>query len=211
MQAVISYCGKHQSKVNELGLCDCLVTDISKLLGESGSAQEFFVSNYIDPSCDIKDMIRRLSFPYLRRCALLWKLLNSTVPPPFVDRDHVLDQSHDISDLMDSNDGAFSDLNEIHQVEKMFKIPPLDDVLKDEVLRSLVLKWLHHFFKEFEARRFQRVLHSTPAVPFKLMHLPYLYQDLLQRYVIENFSDILLLCPLRSLYSSKNMCASSGI
>ncbi|KAJ4704674.1 E3 ubiquitin-protein ligase PRT6-like [Melia azedarach] len=218
-QAVISYCGKHQSKVNELGLCDCLVTDISKLLGESGSAQEFFVSNYIDPSCDIKDMIRRLSFPYLRRCALLWKLLNSTVPPPFVDRDHVLDQSHDISDLMDSNDGAFSDLNEIHQVEKMFKIPPLDDVLKDEVLRSLVLKWLHHFFKEFEARRFQRVLHSTPAVPFKLMHLPYLYQDLLQRYIKQCCPDcksvldepaLCLLCGRLCSPSWKSCCRESG-
>ncbi|KAH9672311.1 E3 ubiquitin-protein ligase PRT6 [Citrus sinensis] len=180
-QAVLSCCGKLQSKVNELGFSDSLISDISKLLGEFGSAQEYFVSNYIDPSCDIKDMIRRLSFPYLRRCALLWKLLNSTVPPPFSDRDHVLARSsHGISDMMDSSDDALSDLKEIQEVEKMFKIPSLDVILKDEVLRSLVLKWFHHFSKEFEVHRFQHVLYSTPAVPFKLMCLPHLYQDLLQ-------------------------------
>lgn len=184
IQAVLSCCGKLQSKVNELGFSDSLISDISKLLGEFGSAQEYFVSNYIDPSCDIKDMIRRLSFPYLRRCALLWKLLNSTVPPPFSDRDHVLARSsHGISDVMDSSDDALSDLKEIQEVEKMFKIPSLDVILKDEVLRSLVLKWFHHFSKEFEVHRFQHVLYSTPAVPFKLMRLPYLYQDLLQRFV----------------------------
>ncbi|KAH9735929.1 E3 ubiquitin-protein ligase PRT6 [Citrus sinensis] len=189
-QAVLSCCGKLQSKVNELGFSDSLISDISKLLGEFGSAQEYFVSNYIDPSCDIKDMIRRLSFPYLRRCALLWKLLNSTVPPPFSDRDHVLARSsHGISDMMDSSDDALSDLKEIQEVEKMFKIPSLDVILKDEVLRSLVLKWFHHFSKEFEVHRFQHVLYSTPAVPFKLMRLPYLYQDLLQRYIKQCCSD----------------------
>lgn len=184
MQAVLSCCGKLQSKVDELGFSDSLISDISKLLGEFGSAQEYFVSNYVDPSCDIKDMIRRLSFPYLRRCALLWKLQNSTVPPPFTDRDRVLDRSsHGISDMMDSSDDVLSDLKEIQEVEKMFKIPSLDVILKDQVLRSLALKWFHHFFKEFEIHRFQRVLHSTPAVPFKLMRLPHLYQDLLQRFV----------------------------
>lgn len=219
-QAVLSCCGKLQSKVNELGVFDSLISDISKLLGEFGSAQEYFVSNYVDPSCDIKDMIRRLSFPYLRRCALLWKLLNSTVPPPFTDRDHVLDRSsHGISDMMDSSDDVLSDLKEIKEVEKMFKIPSLDVILKDQVLRSLVLKWFHHFFKEFEIHRFQRVLHSTPAVPFKLMRLPHLYQDLLQRYIKQCCPDcksvldepaLCLLCGRLCSPSWNSCCRENG-
>ncbi|KAL5740599.1 hypothetical protein ACOSQ2_029779 [Xanthoceras sorbifolium] len=184
VQAIIAYSGKNQAKIDELGFSDCLITDISKLLGEFGFVQEYFVSNCIDSACNIKDMIRRLSFPYLRRCALLWKLLSSTVSAPFSDRDHVLDQSsHDIDDMMDSSDYSLADLNEVQELEKMFRIPPLDVVLKDGVLRSIVSKWFHHFCKEFEFHRFQRVLHSTPAVPFKLMKLPHLYQDLLQRYI----------------------------
>lgn len=191
MQAVISYCGRPECKINYLGPSESLITDISKILGGFGSAREYFISNWVDPSCDINDMIRKFSFPYLRRCALLWKLLNSTASTPFSDRDDVLDQSlHDIDDMMDSCDGAVADLNEIQELEKWFKIPPLDSVLKDEVLRTLALKWFHHFCKKFEVHSFQTILYSNPTVPFKLMQLPHLYQDLLQRFVL----NLSLLC-----------------
>ncbi|KAI9154612.1 hypothetical protein LWI28_028838 [Acer negundo] len=220
VQAVIAYCGKHQAKINELCFSDCLITDISKLLGEYGCAREYFVSNYIDPSCDIKDMIRRLSFPYLRRCALLWKLLSSTVSAPFSDRDHELDlSSYGIDHMMDSDDYSPADLNEVQELEKMFKIPPLDVVLKDGVLRSMASKWFHHFCKEFEVCKFQSVLHSTPTVPFKLMHLPHLYQDLLQRYIKQCCPDcesvleepaLCLLCGRFCSPSWRPCCRESG-
>ncbi|XP_059667816.1 E3 ubiquitin-protein ligase PRT6 [Cornus florida] len=184
VQTIITYCKGHQCNTTELGCHDCLITDVYKMMGECGVAQQYFVSNYIDPSCNIKDMIRRLSFPYLRRCALLWKLINSSTSAPFSDGAQVLDiSSHAIDDMMECANDLEIELVEVEQLEKMFKIPSLDVVLKDGVLRSLVFKWFHHFLKEFEVHSLQCVLHLTPAVPFKLMHLPHLYQDLLQRYI----------------------------
>ncbi|XP_031252609.1 E3 ubiquitin-protein ligase PRT6 [Pistacia vera] len=220
VQAVISYCGRPECKINDLGSSECLITDVSKLLGGFGSARDYFISNYVDPSCDVKDMIRKFSFPYLRRCALLWKLLNSTASAPFSDRDDMLDQSfHDINDMMNSCDGALGDLDEIQELEKLFNIPPLDFVLKDEVLRSLVFKWFHHFCKEFEVHGFQTILYSNPAVPFKLMQLPHLYQDLLQRYIkqccpvcksVLNEPALCLLCGRLCSPSWKPCCRESG-
>lgn len=192
MQAVIAYCGRNEYKIHESSCCDCMITDIFKHLGEHGCVQEHFASNYIDPSCDIKDMIRRLSFPFLRRCALLWKLLSSTVPRPFSERDNELDQSsHGINEI-NCDDSTLADLSDIEELEKMFKIPPLDAVLKDDAVRSLALKWFHHFRREIEVRSFQGILYSTPAVPFNLMRLPRLYQDLLQRFLIQFFSKLLV-------------------
>lgn len=179
------YCGKHQYKTREFILHDSLITDIFKVVGASGWIQQYFVSNYADPSSDIMDVIRRLSFPYLRRCALLWKLLSTSVSAPFYDKDQVLNRSsHSINDIMDNVDGYLVEHNEVRELEKMFKIPPLDVVLKDQAIRSLVIKWCHHFCKDYEVHSSQYVLHVTPFVPFKLMELPYVYQDLLLRFVI---------------------------
>lgn len=219
-QAIITYCGMHQRKTSELGFNDCLISDISKVLGEFGYAQQYFVSNYNDPSSNIRDTIRSLSFPYLRRCALLWKLLNSSAPAPFCDRDNVFDRSSlAINDMMDITDGSLVDLNEVQQLENMFKIPSLDVVLKDEGLRSLVLKWFHHFCKEFEVRNVGRVMHITPAVPFKLMHLPHVYQEILQRFIKQRCPDcksvldepaLCLLCGRLCSPSWKTCCSQSG-
>lgn len=186
MQAIITYCGIHQGKSNERGINDSLISDISKVLGDFGYVQQYFVSNYVGPTSNMKDTIRSLSFPYLRRCALLWKLLNSSAPAPFCERDNMFDSSSlAISDMMDITDGSsFVELNEVQQLETMFTIPSLDVVLKSEGVRSLVLKWFHHFRKESEVRNFGRVMHITPAVPFKLMHLPHVYQEILQRFVL---------------------------
>ena len=186
MQAIITYCGINQGKLNEPGINDSLISDISKVLGDFGYVQKYFVSNYVGPSSNMKDTIRSLSFPYLRRCALLWKLLNSSAPAPFCERDNMFDRSSlAINDMMDITDGSsLVELNEVQQLETMFTIPSLDVVLKSEGVRSLVLKWFHHFRKEFEVRNFGRVMHVTPVVPFKLMHLPHVYQEILQRFVL---------------------------
>lgn len=186
MQAIITYCGINQGKLNEPGINDSLISDISKVLGDFGYVQKYFVSNYVGPSSNMKDTIRSLSFPYLRRCALLWKLLNSSARAPFCERDNMFDRSSlAINDMMDITDGSsLVELNEVQRLETMFTIPSLDVVLKSEGVRSLVLKWFHHFRKEFEVRNFGRVMHITPAVPFKLMHLPHVYQEILQRFVL---------------------------
>lgn len=184
MQAVIAYCGKHQCNTSELGGNDCLITDILKLMEESGCSREYFVLDCVSSSDNIKNVIRSLSFPYLRRCALLWKLLTSSARAPFYDRDNVLDRCHFINDLMDSTVSGQMELSEIERLENKFRIPPMDFILRDELLRSLSLKWFQHFHKEFEVHRFQRNMHCNPVVPFQLMHLPHLYQDLLQRLLL---------------------------
>ena len=181
MQAIITYCGKYQCNIGELGVHDCLITDISKLTEESGCIRQYFVSNYNCQSGNIMSIIRSLSFPYLRRCALLWKLLNSSARVPFSDGDNLLDRSYSINEMMDNTDSAKEEISEVEVLENMFKIPPLDLILKDELLRSLAVKWLHHFCKEFEVNRFRSSMHCNLAAPFRLMYLPRLYQDLLQR------------------------------
>ncbi|KAK9289575.1 hypothetical protein L1049_007731 [Liquidambar formosana] len=218
-QAIITYCGKFRCKISELGFHDSLITDISNAMGEYGVSQQYFVSNYIDPSCNIKDTIRSLAFPYLRRCVLLSKLLSSCMSAPFFDRALVLDgSSHAFVDMMDTTNGTSVELIEFEKLENILMIPPLDVVLKDEMMRSLVLKWFHHFRNEFEVRSLQSVLHSTPAVPFKLMHLPLVYQDLLQRYIKQRCPDcktvldepaLCLLCGRLCSPSWKSCCRES--
>ncbi|OAY64506.1 E3 ubiquitin-protein ligase PRT6 [Ananas comosus] len=70
------------------------------------------------------------------------------------------------------------ELNGIRELEDM-----------DEVVRDLALNWCQHFCKEFKARRYRGALFSSPAVSFKLMQLPLVYQDLLQRYVKMHCSE----------------------
>ncbi|KAK8651185.1 hypothetical protein V6N13_140797 [Hibiscus sabdariffa] len=125
---------------------------------------------------------RRLSFPYLRRCALLWKLLNSSALVPFCDRDNVWESSHVMTDMMDTPESASVELNEIRELEKMFKIPLIDVVLEDEVLQSFASKWVLHFKKVYETCSFQNVFYCILAVPFKLMNL-------LQRYINQSCPD----------------------
>ncbi|GLT38922.1 hypothetical protein SLA2020_131380 [Shorea laevis] len=220
VQAVITCFRKNWCKVNELGFHDCLITDICKVLGDSKCAERYFFSNYVDPSCDIKDMIRRLSFPYLRRCALLWKLLSFSVSAPFCDRDNVCDISSDaLNDKMDVTEDALVELNEVQELENMFKIPPLNVVLNDELLRSLTMKWLHHFHEEYEVRCSQSVFYCNPVVPFYLMNLPHVYQDLLQRYINQCCPDckatlvepaLCLLCGKLCNSSQKPCCRERG-
>ncbi|XVE76368.1 hypothetical protein DITRI_Ditri12bG0166800 [Diplodiscus trichospermus] len=219
VQALIICCRRHGYSINELGSHHCLITDICGILGGSDCARWYFVSNYVDHSCDIKDMIRRLSFPYLRRCALLWKLLKSSVSAPFCDRDNVWKSSHVTTDMMDTTESTLVELNEIQELEKMFKIPTIDVVLEDEISRSFALKSFHHFHKIYEACSFQNVLYCKPAVPFKLMSLPHVYQELLQRYIKQCCPDcktvlvqpaLCLLCGRLCSPSWKPCCRESG-
>ncbi|XP_043711855.1 E3 ubiquitin-protein ligase PRT6-like [Telopea speciosissima] len=190
IQAVITSCGRHELDLTKLQFGDCPIIDICKIIGESVVTQEYFVTNYVDSSCHPKDMIRRFTFPYLRRCALLWKLLSSSMSTPF-GKSRVWDRSspHTENDIWENTCDLSIELIEIEQLENMFKIPSLDVVLKDGLLHTLVLRWFNHFFKVFEVRSYGRALHSTPAVPFKLMRLPHLYQDLLQRYIKQQCPD----------------------
>ncbi|PPR85992.1 hypothetical protein GOBAR_AA34699 [Gossypium barbadense] len=219
IQALIVCCQRHGCKTDGLDSHNRLVTDICGILGETGCAHWYFVSNNVDHYCDIKDMIRRLSFPYLRRCALLWKLLKSSSSAPFCDRDDVWESSHATTDMMDTIESASMELNEIEELEKMFKIPPIDVVLEDEVVLSFALKWFHHFNKVYETCSFRNVFYCNPAVPFKLMSLPHVYQDLLQRYIKQCCPDckaalvepaLCLLCGRLCSPSWKSCCRESG-
>ncbi|XVF08093.1 hypothetical protein REPUB_Repub06bG0196400 [Reevesia pubescens] len=219
VQAVIVCLRRHDYNINELASHHCLITDICGILGGSDFTRWYFVSNDFDHACDIKDMIRRLSFPYLRRCALLWKLLKSSVPAPFCDTDNVWESSYVTTDMMDTTESTSVELNEVQELEKMFKIPHIDVVLEDEVSRSFALKWFNHFHKVYEACSFQNVFYRNPAVPFKLMSLPHVYQDLLQRYVKQCCPDckavleepaLCLLCGRLCSPSWKPCCRESG-
>lgn len=184
MKAILTHRGKGQCNIAELGYQDCLISDVYKHMGKSGVPPQYFISDYTDTYLDIKDVIRSLSFPYLRRCALLWKVINSSMPMPFSHGAHVLESSSHAMDVTMGyeTDCSLEELTEVEELEKMFKIPPGHVVLRDKVLRSLASKWLHHFTQECEVRSLQCTPKLTPAVPYKLMVLPHLYQDLLQRY-----------------------------
>ncbi|KAL1822614.1 hypothetical protein ACET3Z_009392 [Daucus carota] len=189
-QAILTYRGKRQCSITELGYHDCLVSDIYKFMEESGVPQQYFVSNYTDTYSDIKDYIRSLSFPYLRRCALLWKVIHSSMPVPFSHGAHVSESSSNATDVTLGYETNCSreELTEVEELEKMFKISPMHFVLRDEVLRSLASKWLRHFSQECKVRSLQCTTKLTPTVPYKLMLLPHLYQDLLQRYIKQTCS-----------------------
>ncbi|XP_050214282.1 E3 ubiquitin-protein ligase PRT6 [Mercurialis annua] len=184
VQAILSSFNSHQSINRETSFHDCLITDISKVLEESGWIQQYFVSKCINPNCDTMDLIRRMSLPYLRRCALLWKLLSTSVSEPFCSRDDEMNASSvPLNASEDAMDAHILELKEVQNLEMFFKIPPLDDVVKDQAVRSIAMKWLHHFEKEYKVFRSTHVLYSTPAVPFRLMQLPHVYQDLIERYI----------------------------
>ncbi|MBA0576111.1 hypothetical protein Golob_025188, partial [Gossypium lobatum] len=219
VQAVISCCRKQDYDISELGSHHCLITDVYGALGGFDCARWYFISNDIYHSCHIKEMIRRLSFPYLRRCALLWKLLKSSATSPFCDRDTIWESFHVTTDMMDTTESNSVELNEVQELETMFKIPPIDVILEDELSRSFALKWVHHFQKAYEACSFQNVFYCNPAVPFKLMTLPHAYQDLLHRYVKQCCPDcktvldepaLCLLCGRLCAPSRKTCCSESG-
>lgn len=189
VQTVIAYCACRLSDLSELNFGENLLNDISNALRES-DGWEYFRSNYMDLSCDIKGTIRKYSLPFLRRCALLWQLLKST-PRKFHEEADMFDLPSDNMDFMYSPQ---SELNHVQELEKMFKIPPIDTILNDELLRSSTQTWLQHYQREYRVNRVKRSLCITPVVPFQLMKLPNLYQDLLQRFAATSLSDFCTSC-----------------
>ena len=182
VQTIIAYCA---GRMFDLSNLDNLLSDISIALRESGG-WEYFRSNNMDLSCDIKETIRKYSLPFLRRCALLWRLLKTTTSGKLHEEVDKFDES--TSDNMDFMHSPQSELNHVNELEKMFKIPPIDTILSDELLRSSTQTWLGHFQKEYKVYRVKEPLCITSVVPFQLMKLPNLYQDLLQRFAAASLS-----------------------
>lgn len=96
---------------------------------------------------------------------------------PFSFGNHVAD------DMTEHTRNNLEEFVEVEKLEQIFKIPSLDVVVNDEVSRSVVSRWLRHFSEDLKVRKQQFVLYATPVVPFRLMLLPNVYQDLLQRLV----------------------------
>ncbi|XP_031102805.1 E3 ubiquitin-protein ligase PRT6 [Ipomoea triloba] len=189
IQGIATYCKKQQCNLSELDHNDGLVIDVYKVMGDFRATGDCFDSNHIKTSCDITEAIHSLSFPYLRRCALLWKLIHSSTLVPFSEGSCMSDGlSKSTDEMMQSAEDSTEDLLEIGKLEKIFKIPRLDIVLNDEFLRFVVPRWFR-CLSEFQDCNKQCVLYSTPAVPFRLMVLPHLYQDLLQRYIKQHCPD----------------------
>ncbi|CAN0926604.1 E3 ubiquitin-protein ligase PRT6 [Linum grandiflorum] len=215
LQAIITYCGNEEYKYDDFPFSDSLITDIISVVRESGSSQRHFVSNYLDRSCDITVSIRRLSFPFLRRCALLWKLLRTSVSAPFCSRNETPYHSMDGVDM----EIDLVELNEVEKLEKMFKIPPLNIILRDHGLRDKAMKWYHHFREVSGTESFHGTLYMTPVVPFKLMQLPHVYHDLPQRYIKQSCVHcktvidepaLCLLCGRLCSLNWKPCCSESG-
>ena len=163
---------------------DCLLNDVCKTMSGYDTAREYFVSKYIDPSCHPKDMVRKLTYPYLRRCALLWELLRSSATSPLYDNSNIWEGSHLYlsNSMQDGSSSLTVELNGIGELENLFQIPSLDLLLQDESVHMLALKWSQHFCEDYSSRKYRGTLFSTPAVPFRLMQLPPVYQVLLERF-----------------------------
>ena len=58
------------------------------------------------------------------------------------------------------------------------------------------LKWSQHFCEDYNPRKYRGTLFSTPAVPFRLMQLPDVYQVLLERFGLVLLSWDEILCEL---------------
>jgi len=158
-------------------------------------AREYFVSKYIDPSCHPKDMVRRLTYPYLRRCTLLWELLRSSATSPLYDGSNIWEGSHLYlsNSTQDGSSSLAMELNGLRELEDLFQIQSLDLILQDESVHMLALKWSQHFCEDYNPRKYRGTLFCTPAVPFRLMQLPDVYQVLLERFglVLLSWDEIL--------------------
>ncbi|KAK4749367.1 hypothetical protein SAY87_026816 [Trapa incisa] len=217
-QIIVTYAGKYGFEQAELDSSSCLISAICKLMSESKCLGKCFISNYMDYSSNVRGTIRSFTFPYLRRCALLWNVVNSSTRGSFSGMDFQSDMSFKDKDDMDGSNDVLEH-KEIQELEKMFKIPSVDNILEDANFGHLVQRWLCHFIKEFEHRRFNWIVHCTPAAPFKLMELPRLYQNLLLRYVKQRCVDcnsvlvgpaLCLLCGRLCSPSWKPCCRENG-
>lgn len=140
-------------------------------------------------------MVRRLTYPYLRRCALLLELLRSSATSPLYDNSNIWEGSHLYlsNSTRDGNSSLAMEMNGIRELENLFQIQSLDLILQDESVQMLALKWSQHFCEDYSSRKYRGTLFSTPAVPFRLMQLPPVYQVLLERFGLNllSWDDVL--------------------
>uniref|UniRef100_A0A0E0BX35 E3 ubiquitin-protein ligase n=1 Tax=Oryza meridionalis TaxID=40149 RepID=A0A0E0BX35_9ORYZ len=179
VQALITCYG--EETFDRSSFSNCLLNDVCQTMSTFDIAREYFVSKHIDPSCHPKDMVRRLTYPYLRRCALLWELLRSSSSAPLYDSSNIWEGSSHLYLNNSATDSLAVELNGIRELEDLFQIQSLDPILQDESVHMLALKWSQHFCEDYKTRKYRGVHFSTPAVPFRLMELPPVYQVLLER------------------------------
>uniref|UniRef100_A0A0E0MRB6 E3 ubiquitin-protein ligase n=2 Tax=Oryza TaxID=4527 RepID=A0A0E0MRB6_ORYRU len=179
VQALITCYG--EETFDRSSFSNCLLNDVCQTMSTIDIAREYFVSKHIDPSCHPKDMVRRLTYPYLRRCALLWELLRSSSSAPLYDSSNIWEGSSHLYLNNSATDSLAVELNGIRELEDLFQIQSLDPILQDESVHMLALKWSQQFCEDYKTRKYRGVHFSTPAVPFRLMELPPVYQVLLER------------------------------
>ncbi|XP_024387527.1 E3 ubiquitin-protein ligase PRT6 isoform X2 [Physcomitrium patens] len=139
--------------------------------------------------------IRRCTLPFLRRCYLLQNLLSGAaqVLPVATAHQWELPQGHIHStetettseDSKDADKQVLLEMEELDQLESVFLIPSLVNIFEQETNQQLVQAWCKHVKTDAGPRGIQHSIRVTTASPFKLMQLPYLFQDLMQRYVKE--------------------------
>ncbi|KAJ0979508.1 hypothetical protein J5N97_014982 [Dioscorea zingiberensis] len=164
---------------------DWILNDVCKVVGKSELTQKHCFSDCMDSSVHPKDVIRRLTLPYLRRCALLWQLIQSSNLAPSCNGSHSwkgLISCTDNASVVDTTYLAI-ELTSVRELERLFQVCSLDVILKDELVRTLTIKWCQHVYEKFKVHKHENVYYCSPAIPFKLIQLPRLYHDLLQRYV----------------------------
>ncbi|XP_024369767.1 E3 ubiquitin-protein ligase PRT6 isoform X2 [Physcomitrium patens] len=139
--------------------------------------------------------IRRLTLPFLRSCYLLQNLMAGSSQVLPVGRAHQweLPQEHSIpegssssfTDSGDSQSQVLQDMEELDQLESTFCIPYLTKILEEDLVQNIVLRWCSHVKIDTGMRYLRSGPRLRTAAPFRLMHLPRLFQELLQRYVKE--------------------------
>ncbi|KAF3778894.1 E3 ubiquitin-protein ligase [Nymphaea thermarum] len=180
LQALVT-CINYHCDLSEVAHANSLISSIQMIMAEAAVGEQYFASNYLDLSCPSAVMIKRFTLPYLRRCALLWKLLKCSASVPFCGSYHgweELSQEMD-NDINEGLDGISVELEEVYKLQTFFQVPPMEMVLEDKAFNVLALKWLEHFRKGLGIRSYGCV-YSSPAVQFQLIRLPHLYQDLLE-------------------------------
>lgn len=137
-------------------------------------------------------VIRRLTLPFLRRCYLLQHLMAGSGQGLPVARAHQweLPQCHRVptgsssscSGPEDIEQQTLQELEELDRLESIFCIPPLTRILEEDTVQNLVLSWCRHVKNDTGVRYFRQGPRLMGASPFRMMQLPRLFQDLLQRY-----------------------------
>ncbi|MCO5595671.1 hypothetical protein L7F22_049716 [Adiantum nelumboides] len=165
LQIMASLGSQILSNLSELQLTSSAGTMLQTILTNLNNIrlfQPFYSQNSEVLSGQLLSTIRRFTLPYLRRCALLGKLLCDI----------------DFTDI--------KDLDEMEYLEQKFALPSLQSIFESEGNQEIALRWCDHVCKDAGPRKILPVPRPTLAAPFKLMDLPPLYQTLLQFYIRES-------------------------